>query len=256
DAGRTPDRVIHAQPGCRQPAANSDGDERHHILRDRVRAWAWIARHRSRARQNAFDRLGATRVARLSDVSTTASGGAGVRQVMTESAEPDRIALPAPTVWPMVLALGVTLGLAGLVTHLVVSVVGVGLALVGGVGWWRCVLPEEKMEYVPVVRAPSGPPPVVPRTRGVERYSFGDDLHRLRLPVEVQPLSAGVRGGLVGGLAMAICAAIYGIVVQRSVWYPLNLLAAIAVPHLADADVSTLRAFDGLAFVVGIVAHV
>jgi hypothetical protein len=176
---------------------------------------------------------------------------------MTESTERDHIALPAPTVCPMVVALGVTLGFAGLVTHLVVSVVGVVLALVGGVGWWRCVLPEEKVEYVPVDRAPSGPPPpVVAPTRGVERFSFGDDRHRVRVPVEVQPLSAGVRGGLVGGLAMALCAALYGIVVQHSLWYPLNLLAAIAVPHMADADIATLRAFDGVAFVVGIVAHV
>jgi hypothetical protein len=175
---------------------------------------------------------------------------------MTESTGPDRIALPAPTVWPMVVALGVTLGFAGLVTHLVVSVVGVVLALVGGVGWWRCVLPEAQVEYVPVVQAPSGPPPVAVPTRGVERFSFGDDRHRLRVPVEVQPLSAGVRGGLVGGLAMALCAALYGIVVQRSVWYPLNLLAAIAVPRMSDADVTTLRGFDSVAFVVGIVAHV
>jgi hypothetical protein len=174
---------------------------------------------------------------------------------MTESTERDRIALPAPTVWPMVVALGVTLGFAGLVTHLVVSVVGVALLLVGGVGWWRCVLPEEKVEYVPIVRAPSGPPPVVPRTRGVERFSFGDDRHRLRVPVEVQPLSAGVKGGLVGGFAMALCATLYGVVVQRSLWYPLNLLAAIAVPRMADADIATLRAFDGVAFVVGLIAH-
>jgi hypothetical protein len=174
---------------------------------------------------------------------------------MTESTERDHIALPAPTVWPMVVALGVTLGFAGLVTHLVVSAVGVLLALIGGVGWWRCVLPEEKLEYVRVVRAPSGPPPVAAPSRGVERFSFGDDVHRLRLPVEVPPLSAGVRGGLLGGVAMALCAALYGVVVHGSLWYPLNLLAAVAVPHMADADVATLRAFDGLALVVGIVAH-
>jgi len=85
--------------------------------------------------------------------------------------------------------------------------------------------------------------------------SFGEELHRAHLPVEVPPLSAGVKGGLVGGCAMAVCAAIYGIVVQGSLWYPLNLLAAIAMPRMADADVTTLRAFDGLAFVIGLIAH-
>ena len=58
--------------------------------------------------------------------------------------------------------------------------------------------------------------------------------------MEVQPLSAGVKGGLVGACAMALCAAIYGIVVQGSVWYPLNLLAAIAVPRMSDADLTTV----------------
>jgi hypothetical protein len=172
---------------------------------------------------------------------------------MTASKAPDSIVLPAPTVWPMVVALGVTLGFGGLVTHVAVSAVGVALALIGGVGWWRCVLPEEQMESVPVSPV-TAVPPVTP-TRGVERMWFGEERHRARLPVEVQPLSAGVRGGLVGGCAMAVCAAIYGIVVQHSVWYPLNLLAAIAVPRMADADVATLRAFDGLALVVGLIAH-
>ncbi len=173
---------------------------------------------------------------------------------MTASKAPDGIALPAPTVWPMVVALGVTLAFAGLVTHVAVSAVGVALALIGGVGWWRCVLPEEQVEYVAVAPVLAAPPPIT-SARSVERLWFGEERHRARLPVEVQPLSAGVRGGLVGGCAMAVCAAIYGIVVQHSVWYPLNLLAAMAVPQLADADVTTLRAFNSLAFVVGIVAH-
>ena len=174
---------------------------------------------------------------------------------MTASKEPDRIALPAPTVWPMVVALGVTLGLGGLVMHVAVSAVGVALALVGGVGWWRCVLPEEREEDVPVLPAPRPSQRVTSPPRSVERFWFGDERHRVRVPVEVQPLSAGVIGGLVGGCAMAVCAAIYGIAVQRSVWYPLNLLAAIAMPRMAEADLTTLRAFDGLAVVIGIVAH-
>src|SRR5262249_19742367 len=121
DAGRAPDRVIDAQPGRRQPAAHADRHQRHRVLLDCVRAWPWIARRRPRAREHTFDGLGATRVACLADVSATAPRSAGVRQSMTEPTGPDLIALPAPTVWPMVVALGVTLGFAGLVTHLVVS---------------------------------------------------------------------------------------------------------------------------------------
>jgi len=134
-------------------------------------------------------------------------------------------------------------------------VVGVVLALVGGVGWWRDVLPAERVEHVPVSPAQSIPSWITSTPRSVERLAFGDDWHRVRVPVEVQPLSAGVRGGLVGACAMAVCAAIYGVVGQGSVWYPLNLLAAIAMPRMAEADVATLRAFNGIALVVGLVAH-
>src|SRR5207302_1006225 len=92
-------------------------------------------------------------------------------------------------------------------------------------------------------------------TKGPDRIALGEDRHRLRVPVEVQPLSAGLKGGLVGGCAMALCAAIYGLVVQHSVWYPLNLLAAIAMPRMAEADAATLKMFDGAAFVIGLIAH-
>ena len=174
---------------------------------------------------------------------------------MTDPERVDSFELPAPTVWPMVVALGVTLGFTGLVTHFAVSVVGVVLALVGGVGWGRNVLPAERVEHVPASPTQSIPSWMTPPPRSVERLAFADDWHRVRIPVEVQPLSAGVRGGLIGACAMAVCAAIYGIVVQGSVWYPLNLLAAIAIPRMAEADVATLRAFDGVALVVGLIAH-
>jgi hypothetical protein len=174
---------------------------------------------------------------------------------MTNPERLESFELPAPTVWPMVVALGVTLGFTGLVTHLALSVVGVVLALVGGVGWWRNVLPAEREEHVPVSPAQSIPSWMSSPPRSVERLAFADDWHRVRVPVEVQPLSAGVKGGLVGACAMAVCAALYGIVVQGSLWYPLNLLAAIAMPRMAEADVATLRAFDGVALVVGLVAH-
>ena len=65
-------------------------------------------------------------------------------------AQPRSIELPAPTPWPMVAALGITLGFAGLVTHCWSRVVGVVLIVAGAVGWFREVLPVEHDERVPL----------------------------------------------------------------------------------------------------------
>lgn len=54
---------------------------------------------------------------------------------------------------------------------------------------------------------------------------------------------------------MAVLAVLYGIVAQGSIWYPVNLLAAAAVPTLAEANMETLRAFSGLGLVVAVVVH-
>lgn len=170
-------------------------------------------------------------------------------------AEGGAIELPAPTAWPMVLALGVTLGCAGLVTYLVVTMVGAILALAGMVGWWRQVLPVEQVELVPLRPAAERARLIAPSTASVERLSLGEGGHRARIPVEVQPLSAGIKGGMVGGVAMAVIALLYGLLFQRSIWYPINLLSAAAMPRMANADTATLRAFSGAALGLGIVAH-
>ncbi len=62
---------------------------------------------------------------------------------------PDRvIEAPAPTAWPMIMALGLTLSFAGLVTNVAVSMVGFVLTIAGAVGWFREVLPIEHRETV------------------------------------------------------------------------------------------------------------
>ncbi len=171
------------------------------------------------------------------------------------SSRPDVMELPAPTAWPMVLALGITLVCSGLVTNAVVSVVGFVLALAGGVGWWRQVLPVEQVEHIPLRPLPERAKPIVPSGAGVERITIGAGGHRARIPVEVQPLSAGLKGGIVGGVAMAVVALLYGVLFERSLWYPINLLSAAAMPSMAQADTATLRAFSGPALLIGIVAH-
>src|SRR5580765_5113945 len=115
---------------------------------------------------------------------------------------PETVQLPAPTVWPIVLALGVMLVAAGMVTNVAVSVLGAILAVCGYVGWFRDVLPHEKTESVPVADIPLRVSTSRPE---VERVEFMNrDLHRARLPLEIYPVSAGVKGGLSGGAAMAV----------------------------------------------------
>ena len=65
---------------------------------------------------------------------------------------PEKIEVPAPTAWPMVLAFGMTLVFAGMVTAASVSILGAILAVAGAVGWFREVLPVESHEWVPVVQ--------------------------------------------------------------------------------------------------------
>ena len=84
---------------------------------------------------------------------------------------------------------------------------------------------------------------------------IGEAGHRVRVPVEVQPYSAGIKGGIVGGVAMAVVALIYGMLAQESLWYPINLLAGIAIPGMARLSVEQLRAFSLSALIIAVLAH-
>src|SRR4029450_8586376 len=119
---------------------------------------------------------------------------------------PETVAMPAPTVWPLVTALGITLLGAGLVTHVAVSMVGLVLFLRGLVGWWRDVLPVEKHEAVPVPPPEQRAGPVQTQFHTVARLHLGEGGHRGRIPAEIHPYSAGIKGGIVGGIAMAMWA--------------------------------------------------
>ena len=168
---------------------------------------------------------------------------------------PETVAMPAPTVWPLVTALGITLGCAGLVTHLAVSVVGLVLFLRGLIGWWRDVLPVEKHEAVPVPPPERRAAPVQTRLHTVARLRLGEGGHRVRIPAEIHPYSAGIKGGIVGGIAMAIVAVAYGIIAYGSPWYPINLLAAAALPMSTHISLEELKAFNALALVVAFISH-
>jgi hypothetical protein len=172
-----------------------------------------------------------------------------------ERSEETDIQMPAPTFWPMVFAFGVTLLGAGLVTHWVVSVVGVVIAFRAALGWWHEVIPHEAHEEVPIDPA-LRPASIVAETRSVMRLRVGETRHRVHIPEEVHPYSAGLWGGLAGGAVMAALACLYGLIAQHSIWYPVNLLAGVVIPSMADATVEQLRAFNGIAFFAALIGHV
>jgi len=162
------------------------------------------------------------------------------------------VRLPAPTAWPVVMAFGITLLFAGLVTTTSVSVLGAILAVCGACGWFREVLPHEQEEDVPVV--PGAPAAVTSHPHVTRVDSEAHELHRARLPLAIYPVSAGVKGGLAGSVAMAVLAVTYGIVVQHSVWYPINLLATGFLPGSA-ATTAGLAAFHWDSFIIASLIH-
>src|SRR6202051_3589447 len=122
----------------------------------------------------------------------------------------ETIKMPAPTAWPIILAFGLTLVFAGLVTSSSVSLLGAILAVSGGVGWFRDVLPHEKHESVSAIETASQVSTNRPRVAAVEWMT--KELHRARLPLEIYPIRAGVKGGMAGAVAMAVLAVMYGII--------------------------------------------
>lgn len=168
-----------------------------------------------------------------------------------EETRPRTIHVPASNGAPLVLAFGVTLLLAGLVIHLMASAIGAILLVAGAIGWFREVLPREHEEEVPIVHAAPRPP----SPHAVLRLAAGEAQHRARLPVEIHPYSAGVTGGIAGGIAMAGLAVLHGLIGHGSPWYTVNLLAAAGSATLSNAPLEVLNAFNAQGFVLAFVIH-
>jgi hypothetical protein len=166
--------------------------------------------------------------------------------------ETGTIRMPAPTPWPIALAFGMTLLCAGMVTSEAVSVLGAIVAIAGAVGWFRDVLPYETHETVAVIPAVAG---VTTARRGVVRMAIANELQRAYLPLEIYPISAGVKGGLAGGVAMALVAMLYGLISQHSVWYPINLLAAGFLPAATTDTTAKIAAFSLSVFLIATAIH-
>ena len=165
---------------------------------------------------------------------------------------PDSVRLPAPTAWPVVLAFGLTLVWAGLLTTPGVTVLGAILAVAGCVGWFRQLLPHEQHETVPIKAVVA---PIVTERREVARIPVAHELHRARIPLEIYPISSGIKGGLAGSVAMAVLAVLYGVVKYGSIWYPINLLASIVYAQALQMTTAQISAFRIELLLVATVIH-
>src|ERR1700723_2321420 len=112
--------------------------------------------------------------------------------------------------------------------------------------------PHEHEEVVPVFPEDIR---LVTARRVVDRVPILPDQLRAWLPVRTYPISAGVKGGLAGSIAMAILACAYGVLKAGSIWYPINLLAAVAYRESLRLVPSQLNSFHADAFAIAFFLH-
>ena len=163
------------------------------------------------------------------------------------------VVVPAPTAWPFVFALGVALIFAGLLTSASISVLGAVLYFAGAVGWFRQLLPQEHHEVVTV--APAAAEHEVLPAREVMRLAVAPG-QRAWLPLKIYPVSAGVKGGMAGAVAMALLAILYGIISHGSIWYPINLLAGSLYEKSAMPSVEEMLHFHLGWFLFALALHI
>jgi hypothetical protein len=163
----------------------------------------------------------------------------------------DAVHLPTPTAWPLVLALGLTFALAGLVTNWGISVLGAVLIVAGCVGWFGQVWPHAQHITVPVKIQKYEYTSVRTKVAHIEI----DESHRARLPVHTPSVMAGVKGGIAGGAAMIVPAVLYGLIRYHSIWYSVNLLGGAGVAEWTNPTFAEILHFRLSALITATIIH-
>jgi hypothetical protein len=165
--------------------------------------------------------------------------------------DPHSVALPKSTVSPMLLALGIALIVTGMVTDPAVSFLGLILALAGAVKWFSQVLPHEAHEEVAI----EGREAACVSSRTLLETHHANPHRRKILPVETFHVTTGIKGGIAGGIAMTVPAALFGILKYHSIWYAANLLAAGGFLSWAGASDAFLGEFHLQGLLAALVIH-
>jgi hypothetical protein len=161
------------------------------------------------------------------------------------------VQLPAPTAFPIVLALGLTFALAGLVTNVGISMLGGVLIVAGCVGWFRQVWPHAHHIAVPVKVQKFHYATVRTKVAHIQI----DESHRARLPVHTPSVMAGVKGGIAGGAAMIVPAVLYSLIAYHSLWYAVNLLGGAGVAGWSNPTLAEITHFRLSALITAIIIH-
>jgi hypothetical protein len=167
----------------------------------------------------------------------------------------DSIEVPKPTIAPLVVSLGIALLAAGFAMSWAFSIVGAIVVAIGLGLWVADLLPGRGHVHEPRVEPALRPQPLAPKAGAVESLRPGMPGYRMRLPSEVHPISAGIKGGVWGGLVMIAPALVHGIVTGHGIWYPVNLLAGMGLPGIGHMSVAELEKFQWTLFVVAVVIH-
>jgi len=168
----------------------------------------------------------------------------------------DTVEMPRPTAAPLVLAAGLTLLGAGVVLGPLFVIVGALLLVAALSRWIAQLLPGQGHVHEPLAEEARWPRPIRGVSGGVEHLREGMPGYRLRLPEAVHPISAGLKGGLVGGAAMPAPAILWGLVSGHGVWYPINLLAGMVLPGVGAMSVAELEQFHASLALVALLIHV
>jgi uncharacterized membrane protein len=161
------------------------------------------------------------------------------------------VQLPAPTAFPIVLALGLTFAFAGLVTNVGISILGGVLIVAGCVGWFRQVWPHAHHIAVPVKVQKFKYATVRKKVAHIEI----DESHRARLPVHTPSVMAGVKGGIAGGAAMIVPAVLYSLIAYHSLWYAVNLLGGAGVAGWSNPTLAEITHFRLSALITATIIH-
>jgi hypothetical protein len=88
------------------------------------------------------------------------------------------------------------------------------------------------------------------------RLPVAQQVQRAWLPLKIYPISAGVKGGFAGAVAMALLAMLYGIISHGSIWYPINLLAGSLYAPSATPSVEQMLHFQLGWFLFALALHI